>query len=78
MVRKSTERPEIGGYSTRCGCGRELVIKNEVQSSGPNNTWTCDVPYVVAEAQCSEGHTPYLLKRRGTLHSLFESIKEEQ
>jgi hypothetical protein len=57
-----------------CDCGRELLIKNEMQSSGPNSAWTHDVPYIVAEAQCSEGHIPYLLKRRGTLPPLFAEL----
>ena len=57
-----------------CECGRALIIRNETQSSGPNTTWTRDVPYIVAEAQCSEGHTPYLLKRRGTLPPLFAEL----
>lgn len=56
---------------THCACGRELVIKKETQSSGPNTAWTRDVPYIVAEAQCEAGHIPYLLKQRGTLQPLF-------
>ena len=64
----------VSEYDIKCDCGRALIIKSETQSSGPNNAWTRDVPYIVSEAQCSEGHTPFLLKRRGTLQPLFEQL----
>lgn len=45
-------------------CGLELLVLDESLSGMPNQTWTRDVPYIVAQAQCEKGHTPYLLKRR--------------
>ena len=57
---------------THCGCGRELVILRQTQSGAPNASWSEDVPYIVALAQCDARHTPFLLQQRGTL--LFREL----
>jgi hypothetical protein len=58
---------------THCVCGRELVILRQTQSGGPNPSWSADLPFVVALAECGvSGHAKYLLQQRGTL--LFGEI----